>query len=62
MTPLEFQAWRTRLSLTPDEAASSLGISRKTVDRYSSANATIPYPLSLACRLREIEHLIKDTP
>ena len=48
MTKNDLKKWRERLSLTQEEAAIRLGISRSSVSRYETAG-NIPDAISLAC-------------
>ena len=48
MTPATFHAWRKRLSFTQAEAAASLGMGLRMVQKYE-AGAPIPRVVALAC-------------
>jgi predicted DNA-binding transcriptional regulator AlpA len=49
MTGSSMSAWMDRLHLNKVQAASALGISRATLDRYLSDTMTIPRVVALAC-------------
>ena len=69
MTSEEFREWRENLSLTPEEAADYLGISKITFLRYET-NGNIPDSIKLACIAleniffilkKELEHCYPNT-
>jgi hypothetical protein len=44
-----FIDWRARTGLTLDQAAEALGISARSISRYSSGRESVPRSLALAC-------------
>ena len=49
MTPTQLQAWMRSHNLTKVKAASSIGISRRTLDTYLDGTYPIPLTVELAC-------------
>jgi len=61
MTGPDFTAWRTRLSLTQQAAAHTLGLHLTTVQRYETGKLTnIPYVVELACQHLDMLRTMKD--
>jgi len=50
MTADEFKVWRKSLSLTQDQAAVALGITRQGVQKREAGRAPINREAELACR------------
>lgn len=44
-----FMLWRLRHRLTLDQAAEALGVSARSISRYSSGREVVPRTLALAC-------------
>ena len=44
-----FIQWRLKLRLTLDQAAEALGVSARSISRYSSGREAVPRTLALAC-------------
>ncbi|HEY4214453.1 MAG TPA: DUF2442 domain-containing protein [Steroidobacteraceae bacterium] len=56
MDTVEFHRWRWRNGLSLTAAAEALGISRRQVAHYISAEQEVPCTVLLACKGWEVEH------
>lgn len=56
----EFKSWMQRNGLSSTAAAEKLGLSRRSIDRYSSGARPIPKIVGLACRAIEQEYSISS--
>ncbi|GAB3464191.1 DUF2442 domain-containing protein [Azotobacter salinestris] len=48
--PDEIIGWRSRTGFGLEQAASALGVSARTISRYSSGREAVPRQLALACK------------
>jgi transcriptional regulator with XRE-family HTH domain len=53
MSPSAFKAWRERMGLTQDEAASALGVSRRAVIYFEQGERNVSRTVSLLCAALE---------
>lgn len=49
MTPELFKTWRKSCGLTQEQAAESIGISRRMVQQYEAGEYPVPLYIELAC-------------
>lgn len=54
MTATEFKWWRERLSLTQEEAAAALGLSRRYIVYAESGERGVSATVALLCKALEI--------
>ena len=59
MTGRDLTAWRLSLALGPKAAATALGLSLSTIQRYEAGTLSIPLCAALACRWLETERTLR---